>query len=1316
MFLLLIGPSVAATFSVSSSGTYTTIQSAVDKAASGDTISVAAGTYSECVDLKGKDLTLTGAGAASTDISGSSCAAGALQIDGGEAASISGFTIDNGTEVGVVVSGGAIVDFDDIVVENSGATSTSGATTDGGGMSISGSSYVEISDSTFEDNTADYGGAIFIDASWLILDNVELSTNYGRYGGGAIRAEYGAEISLEGCTFSTNGTSLSSGKGGAISAYYEVIIEDDGSTFDENYAATYGGAITTEDSCELTLTNSVFTDNYVDRTFASPISGGAIYAEDNAAFDIDSSEFDGNTVYLYGAAIHCNGINAGKTMTIANSVFTDNVNQSKRGGAVEASAGVDLIVTDSTFDGNTASEAGGAISYYTLNDSQDLVISGSTFTDNTTTSTRDAHGGAVFVYNYNATVSVDISDSTFDGNTASLSGGGLYTSGADDVVVSNSEFTDNTASDIVTTTLGNYNGGAISIYDAADVALSSLTMCNNTGDDGGALYMETVSDFVVTNTIIADNTASSTGGGIYFYDATGEITNNNILGGDASTGGGGVYLDSSSSVDFTNNVFAYTVGGDAAEAGDTASASGSSFSYNDWYSNTSSDTAGYFSFSTSANGNITDAPDFKTYSADGNCGNDDFILSSTSALIDAGDPTITDADGSDSDIGAYGGPGSPVVDVDGDGHYSVDDCDDNDDTVYPGATEACDGLDNDCDGDIDEGAAGLATYYADNDGDGLGDPDDSVEACSQPSGYVTDSSDCDDDDSSTSGSAGSTFYSDVDGDGYGSTFATTTACDPPSGYVDNTDDCDDSDSGTYPGADEYCDGDDNDCDGDTDEDSAVDGTTWYADIDGDGYGVSTFTKTACDQPSSYAATDDDCDDADSAINPGAAEVCDSADNDCDGSIDNDATDATTYYDDGDSDGYGDPDDSELSCASVSGAVTNDEDCDDTDSAINPGATEACDGDDNDCDGDTDEAGATGESTWYVDADGDDYGVPGSTTDACDQPAGYAATDDDCDDGASGVNPGAAEVCDGIDNNCDGDVDETSSSDAATWYEDSDEDGYGDAGSATVACEAPSGYTSDASDCDDSDNAQYPGADEYCNGEDDNCDGDTDEDSAVDADTWYDDADSDGYGDPAAASISCAAASGAVADGTDCDDDDAAINPGADEICDEVDNDCDNDIDEDAIDASAWYTDADDDGYGDPASVVYECDQPAGTISDGSDCDDTDDRANPDGSEIAYDGIDNDCVDGDLVDVDEDGFDADTVGGPDCDDNDAATYPGAPEVDGDGVDQDCDGSDQGGIDSGTDDGKNGCSTTGGAGSRLGVFGLMLLGFAATRRRR
>jgi hypothetical protein len=157
-----------------------------------------------------------------------------------------------------------------------------------------------------------------------------------------------------------------------------------------------------------------------------------------------------------------------------------------------------------------------------------------------------------------------------------------------------------------------------------------------------------------------------------------------------------------------------------------------------------------------------------------------------------------------------------------------------------------------------------------------------------------------------------------------------------------------------------------------------------------------------------------------------------------------------------------------------------------------------------------------------------------------------------------VFPGAAEVCDERDNDCDGTTDEDAS-DALQWFADADDDGFGDAASVTVACDAPDGTIDDATDCDDSSSAVFPGAAEVCDERDNDCDGTTDEDVTA---IYYADADGDGFGSATDTLTQCERPDGYTDDATDCDDDDAAAWPGAEEVCgDGIDNDCSGAADE-----------------------------------------------------------------------------------------------------------------------------------------------------------
>jgi len=317
---------------------------------------------------------------------------------------------------------------------------------------------------------------------------------------------------------------------------------------------------------------------------------------------------------------------------------------------------------------------------------------------------------------------------------------------------------------------------------------------------------------------------------------------------------------------------------------------------------------------------------------------------------------------------------------------------------------------------------------------------------------------------------------------------------------------------------------DRDCD---DDDPEVTIPQWYIDGDGDGFG-GDLGAYGCEAPPRHVAIGGDCDDNDAAVNPDAEEVCDDIDNDCDDRLDVEATDASAWYPDEDGDGYGDPAGEVLRCSGGSGWVANDSDCDDSDALVNPDAREVCDGVDRDCSGEID------DPRWWYDGDGDGYGDPEQEATACTAAEGYVAYQD-CDDDDPEVHPSAEERCaDGTDNDCDGVVDEDDAIDAGYWYLDADGDGYGRLQDKVQACDQPSGYVADDTDCDDDDPEQSPAASEtWYDGVDSDCDG---------ADDY--DADADGHRSEDSG-------------GLDCDDEDPDRSPDAFEACgDELDNDCD----------------------------------------------------------------------------------------------------------------------------------------------------------------
>ncbi len=407
---------------------------------------------------------------------------------------------------------------------------------------------------------------------------------------------------------------------------------------------------------------------------------------------------------------------------------------------------------------------------------------------------------------------------------------------------------------------------------------------------------------------------------------------------------------------------------------------------------------------------------------------------------------------------------------------------------------------------------------------------------------------------------------------------------------------------------------------------------YFEDQDRDGFGNPDVIVMDCDQPEDYVPDNaTDCDDLRPSVYPGAVELCDGLDNNCNLAID-DGLVFQDFYVDSDGDGFGDPQLQLQACSAPPDTALQPGDCNDDEAAINPDAVEICDGIDNDCDAliDDDDAlpledgglDVSTTSVWHPDADMDGFGDRDSSVQACEAPMGTLADSSDCDDADEEINPDAQEVCDGVDNDCDQLYDDSDDSlDVGTqteWFVDNDADGYGIPGNSILTCTAPWFYAPNPDDCDD-DNPLVLS------------EGDT---------TWLPDADGDGFGDaeaePSEPSCTPPAADGfaSIVAGLDCVDDDETINPDAVEVCDGIDNDCDDLIDdEDLFDQpggvsvasmTAWFVDADVDGFGDATQGFLACAQPEGLVGNPDDCDDMAPEINPDAVEICNGGIDDNC--------------------------------------------------------------------------------------------
>lgn len=285
---------------------------------------------------------------------------------------------------------------------------------------------------------------------------------------------------------------------------------------------------------------------------------------------------------------------------------------------------------------------------------------------------------------------------------------------------------------------------------------------------------------------------------------------------------------------------------------------------------------------------------------------------------------------------------------------------------------------------------------------------------------------------------------------------------------------------------ESCDSADNDCDGEVDEDFAELGNSCDgADAD--------LCKTG-----TYVCSEDGSDVICDEPGVGFTELCDSADNDCDGSTDEGCDD--------DSDNWCD---STMDVAEGASCVEGD--CNDLDSAINPDAAEKCNGKDDNCDESTDEGFGLGNSC----SAGSGVCLVAGTYDSC-APDGASAV---CSAQAD-MTKATVELCDGLDNDCDGSTDEGC---------DDDHDGWCDS-----SMEYAAGAACTEGDCNDTDASVYPSAPEQCNAMDNDCDGVLDEGCDDDNDGWCD-------------FIMQVWPTATCTDG-DCDDANANINPDVEEIC------------------------------------------------------------------------------------------------------------------------------------------------------------------------
>ncbi len=584
--------------------------------------------------------------------------------------------------------------------------------------------------------TGGNGGAVHANAGTLSFEEPTFTANTAEvYHGGAVSLTNYAAATLVGGSFTGN-EALAYGGGVYATSYASVTL--DGATLDAN-AANYGGGGYVETGSTLNTTDTVWSNNYAET------GGGAVYAYNYASVDEAGASYTDNSTYGTGGGIYSY---LGVSLREAGGTFADGTAIYGYGGHVYAyyygSAEFDdcvfstglayydagaiyayalydgpLVLRDTTITGNTSTygSGGGALIGYvpsatldhlTVTDNQSysygggLVMygQGGTTVDASTiqynTATTYSGGGIHWDGGYPSSADFRVRDSVIADNAAGESGGGLYVAWPDELEVSRTTLTGNVAGNEA------FGGGLIARNTTGTLRVDNSVFQSNSAGYGGGAYIEGVEALDVpnrwTNTVFATNQAAVGGAACFVYAIAHELINATVVGNAASEAAGG-FCVVQTGLSLDNTVIAYTAAGAALHVYDEPSAARLEFEHGNLYGNVAGDAGGSLGATPAS---LAAEPGFAGWWDDGH-DNDSFVLAGTSPMIDAGNPSLTDRDGSRSDIGAYGGPDVHAVDEDADGYESDRDCDDVDATVHPGATDAWyDGVDADCLGNDDD--------------------------------------------------------------------------------------------------------------------------------------------------------------------------------------------------------------------------------------------------------------------------------------------------------------------------------------------------------------------------------------------------------------------------------------------------------------------------------------------------------------------------------------------------------------------------------------------------------------------------------------